>query len=77
VGGNHTCSRNTASDKVTITNDWKEKITFPPVNPNRVLNEQYLRKRETGNRHSEKTIHKKRRSTENQWNRVTERTDAG
>lgn len=64
-------------DKVAISNDWKEKITFPPFNPNRVLSEQYFRKKSTGNQHFEKVIHKNQRSTENQQNQVSRRTDNG
>ena len=40
-------------DKVALTHDWKENVTLPPFNPNRVLSEQYFRKRETGNKHFE------------------------
>lgn len=64
-------------DKVAITHDWKERVTFPPFNPNRVLSEQYFRKRDTGNIKFEKIIHKKQRSTENQLNQVSRKTSNG
>ena len=67
----------THPDAVAITDDWKEKITFPPFNPNRVLSEQYFRKRPTENKSFERVIHKKQRSTENHQNRVIDRTNNG
>ena len=67
----------THPDAVALTDDWKEKVTFPPFNPNRVLNEQYFRKRPTGNKSFERVIHKNQRSTDNQQNRVIDRTKNG
>ena len=67
----------THPDAVALTDDWNEKITFPPFNPNRVLSEQYFRKRSTGNKEFERVIHKKQRSTENQQNKVIDRTNNG
>lgn len=67
----------THPDKVALTNDWKDSITFPPFNPNRVLSEQYFRKRPTGNQQFERVVHQKQRSTNNQLNRVARRSDNG
>ena len=64
-------------DKVALENDWKERVTFPPFNPNRVISEQYFRKRETGNKQFEKVVHKPQRSTENQLNQVARMTENG
>ena len=64
-------------DKIALTHDWKKRITFPPFNPNRVLSEQFFRKRPTGNRQFEKVLHKQQRSTDNQLNLVSNKTKNG
>jgi hypothetical protein len=60
----------THPDKVALTNFWKEKITVPPFNPNRVLSELSFHKRATGNKAFGKTLHRWQRSSENQNNRI-------
>ncbi|MCP4461109.1 MAG: hypothetical protein GY816_24275 [Cytophagales bacterium] len=64
-------------DNSALEDQWKEKITFPPFHPNRVLSEQFFRKRQTDNKTFERIIHKKQRSFENQQNRVIDRTNNG
>jgi hypothetical protein len=64
-------------DNVAMADDWKERVTIPPFNPNRVLSEQFFRKRSTGNQQFEKVVHKKQRSTDNQLNQISRKTNNG
>lgn len=60
-----------------LENVWRDKITIPPFNPNRVIYSKFFREKDTGNRKVEKAIHKWRISTENVHNRVVNYTTDG
>ncbi len=60
-----------------LENVWRDKITIPPFNPNRVIYSKFFRKKETGNRKIEKKIHQWRISTDNVHNRVVNYTTDG
>ena len=64
-------------DEVALTNFWKEKITVPPFNPNRVLSELSFHKRATGNKVFDKALHRWQRSSENQNNRIQRKSANG
>ena len=65
------------SDKIAIDNFWKDKITVPPFTPNRVISEYFYRRKETGNKVFEKLLHTKKRSTDNQNNRIASKSENG
>lgn len=56
---------------------WREKITVPPFNPNRVIYEKYFRRLETNNKMFEKVLHKKKMSNNNIHNRISSYTENG
>jgi len=60
-----------------LQEEWREKITVPPFNPNRVIWEKFVRKQETGNKRFEYKIHKIRSSNNNIHNRIQNYTDNG
>lgn len=60
-----------------LENVWRDKITIPPFNPNRVIYSKFFREKETGNRKVEKSVHKWRISTDNMHNRVVNYTTDG
>ena len=64
-------------DRVALANFWKDKITVPPFNPNRVLTEQIFIRHKTGNKNFENILHLDQRSTENQNNRIASKSDNG
>lgn len=64
-------------DKVALTNFWKEKITVPPFNPNRVLSELTFYRNKTKKRNSENLLHIDQKSSNNQNNRMTTKSGNG
>ena len=64
-------------DQVVLSNVWKEKITVPPFNPNRVLSELSFHGKVTGNKVFDKSLHGWRRSSNNQNNRIINKSDNG
>ena len=64
-------------DKVAITNVWKKKITVPPFNPNRILDEKLIRRKGHSNPIFEKVLHKVQRSTDNLDNYIHLISDKG
>lgn len=67
----------THPDEVALTDFWKEKITVPPFNPNRVLSELSFHKHATGNKAFDKALHRWQRSSENQNNRIKTKSANG
>ena len=60
-----------------LNNEWREKITVPPFNPNRVLSELFFRIGPTDNKMFEKNLHKKKDSNDNIHNRISAYTKSG
>lgn len=46
-----------------LKNEWREKITVPPFNPNRVLSETVYRVQPIDNKRFEKPLHKQKTAT--------------
>lgn len=61
----------------SLNNEWREKITVPPFNPNRVLSELFFRIEPTHNKLFEKNLHKKKESNGNIHNRISAYTKSG
>ena len=61
----------------SLNNEWREKITVPPFNPNRVLSELFFKIEPTDNKMFEKNLHKKKDSNENIHNRISAYTKSG
>jgi hypothetical protein len=57
--------------ETALQDEWREKITVPPFNPNRVLSETFYRIRQTDNKIFENSLHKTKNSNENIHNRIT------
>ena len=60
-----------------LNNEWREKITVPPFNPNRVLSELFYRTEQTKNKMFEKTLHTTKDSNDNIHNRISIYTKNG
>jgi len=56
---------------VSLNNEWRQKITVPPFNPNRVLSETFFRMEPTGNKMFEKPLHISKDSNDNIHNRIS------
>ena len=67
----------THPDKVALTNFWKDKITVPPFNPNRVLTELTFYRNSTENKDFERLLHVDQKSSDNQNNRIITKSDNG
>ena len=61
----------------SLNNEWREKITVPPFNPNRVLSELFFRIEPTDNKMFEKNLHTKKDSNDNIHNRISAYTKSG
>ena len=61
----------------SLNNEWREKITVPPFNPNRVLSELFFRTEQTDNKMFEKTLHTTKDSNDNIHNRISKYTNNG
>jgi hypothetical protein len=61
----------------SLENEWREKITVPPFNPNRVLSELFFRIEPIENKMFEKTLHKIKDSNDNIHNRISIYTKNG
>jgi hypothetical protein len=61
----------------SLNNEWREKITVPPFNPNRVLSEIYFRMKPTENKMFEKSLHTTKDSNDNIHNRISMYTKNG
>ena len=61
----------------SLNNEWREKITVPPFNPNRVLSELFFRTQQTDNKMFEKTLHTWKDSNDNIQNRISKYTKDG
>jgi hypothetical protein len=57
--------------ETALQDEWREKITIPPFNPNRVLSETFYRIRQTNNKIFENSLHKTKSSNDNIHNRIT------
>src|SRR5579859_2168859 len=64
-------------DHVVLSDFWKERITVPPFNPNRVLSEIRYHRSATGNKTFEKSLHNWQRSSDNQNNRIGDKSENG
>jgi len=62
---------------VSLENVWRDKISIPPFNPNRVIYSKFFYKQPTGNKKIQKKIHKYRISNDNIHNRVEEYSSDG
>jgi len=62
---------------VSLDNEWREKITVPPFNPNRVLSETFFRVKPTENKMFEKPLHTTKDSNDNLHNRISMYTKNG
>ena len=60
-----------------LNGEWREKITVPPFNPNRVLSELFFRIEPTDNKMFEKNLHKTKSSNDNIHNRISNYTENG
>ena len=67
----------TNPDKVALQNYWKDKITVPPFNPNRVIKEINFYKTKIKNKTSNNPLHKWQLSTDNQNNRIETKSENG
>ncbi len=56
---------------------WRDKISIPPFNPNRVISSKFFIIQETGNLKIFKKIHKHRHSNDNIHNRIENYTSDG
>ena len=63
--------------ETSLNNEWREKITVPPFNPNRVLSELFFRNLKTDNKMFEKTLHTWKDSNDNVQNRISKYTKDG
>ena len=61
----------------SLNNEWREKITVPPFNPNRVLSETFFRIKPTKNKMFEKPLHITKDSNDNIHNRISRYTKNG
>ena len=61
----------------SLNNEWREKITVPPFNPNRVLSETFFRIKPTKNKMIEKRLHITKESNNNIHNRISSYTKNG
>lgn len=61
----------------SLNNEWREKITVPPFNPNRVLSELFFRMVNTENKMFEKILHTTKDSNDNIHNRISKYTKNG
>jgi hypothetical protein len=61
----------------SLQEEWREKITVPPFNLNRVIWEKLIRKQKTGNKMFEKRLHVKKSSNDNIHNRIQNYTKNG
>jgi len=55
----------------SLKNEWREKITVPPFNPNRVLSETFFRMKPTENKMFEKPLHITKNSNDNIHNKIS------
>lgn len=60
-----------------LNNEWREEITVPPFNPNRVLSETFFRIEQTENKMFEKPRHVLKDSNDNIHNRISIYTKNG
>ena len=60
-----------------LKDEWREKITVPPFNPNRVLSETFFRIKPTENKMFEKSLHITKDSNDNIHNRISMYTKNG
>lgn len=60
-----------------LQDEWREKTTVPPFNPNRVLQEIFYRIKQTDNRIFEESLHKAKSSNDNIHNRIANYTKNG
>lgn len=60
-----------------LNNEWREKITVPPFNPNRVLSETFFTIRPTENKMFAKPLHITKDSNDNIHNRISMYTTNG
>ncbi len=67
----------THPDNVALSNFWKNKITVPPFNPNRVLTEQTFYRHKTQNKNFERLLHIDQKSSDNQNNRMVTKSENG
>lgn len=56
---------------------WRDKISIPPFNPNRVIYSKFIIQVNTGNKKIKKAIHRYRSSNANIHNRIEEYTSDG
>ncbi len=63
--------------EVALKNTWRDKISIPPFNPNRVIYSKFLIKQNTGNQKIKKAIHQFRSSNDNIHNRIEDYTSDG
>lgn len=61
----------------SLNNEWREKITVPPFNPNRILSEYFYRMEATDNKIFERNLHKTKDSNDNIHNRISAYTKNG
>lgn len=63
--------------EAALENVWRDKISIPPFNPNRVIYSNFIIKEYTGNRKISKSIHQYRGSNDNIHNRIEDYTSDG
>lgn len=60
-----------------LYNEWREKVTVPPFNPNRVMSETFFRIQPTVNKLFEERLHKTKPSNDNIHNPISKYTKNG
>jgi hypothetical protein len=64
-------------DKVALAEHYKDKITIPPFNPNRILYQKLFSRLGTENKKLDKSLHTKQWSSSNLNNRIHTKTNNG
>lgn len=63
--------------EVALRDVWRDKVSIPPFNPNRVIYSKYFYKQPTGNKRIKYKIHRKRNASSSLHNRIDQYTSDG
>ncbi len=61
----------------TLENEWREKVTIPPFNPNRILSEKIFNFKAFDKRKFVRQLHSTKASNDNLHNRITDYSNNG
>ena len=60
-----------------LENEWREKVTIPPSNPNRILSEKVFNLKTSDNKKTVKQLHSTKASNDNLHNRIVDYSKNG